>query len=114
MKKIVMTFTVVSLLIASINTLSAETTHTGRFATIPNVAFQGEPDKSHGWPVKVSGFDEAIEKARKWGINAFHVYVSGDGAAGDMYPSKTVIGYEPREGNRQSIGVIMERTSVHK
>ena len=114
MKKIVMALTAASLLIASNNALSAETTHTGRFVTIPNVAFQGEPDKSHGWPVKVDSFDEAIENARKWGINAFHLYISGDKAPADMYPSKTVIGYEHREGNRQNIGVIMERTSVHQ
>ena len=113
MKKIVMALTAASLLTASINALSAETTHTGRFVTIPSVAFKGEPDKSHGWPVKVDSFDEAIENARKWGINAFHLYVSGDKEPADMYPSKTVIGYEHREG-RQNVGVIMERTSVHQ
>ncbi len=91
------------------------TTHTGRFFIVSNVAFQGESDKSHGWPVKVTNFDDALAKAREWKLNAFHLYVTGDKYAGDMYPATNVTGCEAREGKgkRQSIGVIMERTSVH-
>ena len=88
------------------------TRQTGNFQRIPNVAFQGNEDKRYGWPVRVSGFDEAIEKARELNLNAFHFYLTGD-ARGQMYPFDSVVGYEPRGGGSQSIGVIMERTSVH-
>ena len=91
----------------------AETQHTGRFFIISNVAFQGEVDQSHGWPVRASSLDDAVVKARAWGLNAFHFYVTGDRGAGDMYPFQNVIGCEPREGDRQCVAVLMERTSVH-
>jgi hypothetical protein len=90
-----------------------ETTHTGRFAIHANVALQGQGDKSHGWPAKVGSFDEALAKAREWKSNAFHFYVNGDTEAGDMYPFINVTGLEAREGTRQCVAVIMERTSVH-
>jgi hypothetical protein len=112
--KTTLAFITAGLLTASVTVLSAETKHTGRFATISNIAFQGEIVTDYGWPVKVSSIEEAIKNARKWGINAFHVYIIGDMATGQMYPFRSVTGYEVREGNRQSIGVIMERTSVHQ
>lgn len=81
----------------------------GHFLTIQNVAFHGSADRSHGWPVRVSGFDDAINKAKQWRLNAFHLYIGDDFGAGQMYPWKNVHGYEPRDGDRQSVGVIMER-----
>jgi hypothetical protein len=114
MKKSVIIFLTTVLLIFSISSWAPETRHTGKYVTIKNVAFQGEGDRRYGWPVKVNSFDEAIRKARRWGINAFHYYVSPSRHAGDMYPLKNITGYEPRGGDYRTIGVIMELTSVHQ
>jgi hypothetical protein len=100
--------------VSAVNAREKSLELTGRFVTIQNIAFQGSTDQSHGWPVRVSGFDDAIEKAKQWHLNAFHVYVGDDFAAGQMYPMKNVYGYESRDGDRQSVGVIMERTSFHQ
>ncbi|MCX4026181.1 hypothetical protein H0A36_22100 [Endozoicomonas sp. SM1973] len=89
-------------------------TPTGRYFVLSHVAFQGNPDKRFGWPAYVGSFDEAVHLARQHNIVAFHYYVSGDSSAtGAMYPFYSVTGYEAREGNRQTVGVVMERKTVH-
>ena len=75
----------IGLCVVSVSAVDAKTKSTeltGRFVTIQNVAFQGSTEQSHGWPVRVSGFDDAINKAKQWHLNAFHVYVGYDLAAG--------------------------------
>ncbi len=86
---------------------------TGRYFVLSQVAFQGAADKRFGWPVYAGSFERAVNMARNNGIAAFHYYVDGDSASGYMYPFYSINGYEPREGNRQTVGVIMEQSSVH-
>ncbi|MDE1464309.1 hypothetical protein [Spartinivicinus poritis] len=89
-------------------------TPTGRYFVLSHVAFQGKPDKRFGWPTYVGSFDDAIRLARQHNIVAFHYYVNGDSSAtGAMYPFYSITGYEAREGNRQTVGVVMERKTVH-
>jgi hypothetical protein len=89
--------------------MSTETHFACRYFILSNVAFQGEMVGVG----PVSSFGEAIKKARDLKVKAFHFYTIGDPHSGDMYMYRNIAGYEVREGDRQSIGVIMERTSVH-
>ena len=85
----------------------------GRYFVLSHVAFQGTPDKRFGWPAYAGSFEDAIRIARQHNITAFHYYVNVDSAVGAMYPFSSITGYEAREGGRQTVGVIMERKTVH-
>ncbi|WP_163835577.1 hypothetical protein [Spartinivicinus ruber] len=137
MKKLPLLFAAVSLSLAAVQSVSASSlseedtlsenlneitennnlstpTPTGRYFVLSHVAFQGKPDKRFGWPAYVGNFDDAIRLARQNNIAAFHYYVNGDSSAtGAMYPFYSVTGYEAREGDRQTVGVIMEHKTVH-
>lgn len=83
---------------------------TGDYYFIEDVALQGQRCKH----TRVGSVEEALKLARDLDAAAFHFYLEGDVAFGDLYIFTSVTGVEarPRPG-RRAISCFLERQSVH-
>lgn len=83
---------------------------TGDYYFIEDVALQGQLCKH----TRAGSLEKAVDIAIELDAAAFHYYLEGDSAAGDLYIFSAVTGVEARSRpERRAISCFFERQSVH-